>query len=70
MPSYQDIESRLRSVEEKIEFVMQMIKFPQRVGLIDPKTVIISLRDMYYATKAAGLAPDPTPPTSLIEEAV
>lgn len=61
MPSYQDIETRLCVVEDKIDLVMKSITMTQEVGLVDKKLMRFSLYDLYIASKNAGLSPNAPP---------
>lgn len=58
MPSYQDIETRLRVVEDKVDILMRSIKITkvERPTLIggDSVTVTKSLLDIYREMKGLG----------------
>jgi hypothetical protein len=63
MPSYQDIETRLRVVEEKVDLLMRSIKINKVEGLVDKKVTTKSLLEIYHemkwqGTTAAQLAPE------------
>ena len=47
MASYQDVESRVRTLESKVDFVMQQFKIKRVEGLIDQKVVEKSLLDLW-----------------------
>jgi len=56
--SYQDIESRLRAVEDKLDFVMKTFSVTrQERSIIDPRQVLttsMTLLDVYREVKSAG----------------
>ncbi len=56
MPSYQDIETRLRVVEDKVDLLMRSIRITRREGLVDPKTVTKTLLDIYREMKGLGMS--------------
>lgn len=74
MASYQDIESRLRSVEEKLDWVMKQFTVQKREILptLDPsgrplvKVTTKSLLDLYFDIKTGSLevVQDPTDPSN------
>ena len=61
MASYQEIDTRLKTVEDKIEFVMQAIKVGQAPTIVGAPPRIMSLLDLYTESRKAGLVIDSTP---------
>ncbi len=59
--SYQDIESRLKTVEEKLEFVMAAVRQPVTTGVVGldgkPKIVMLTLTEIFPLYRQAVLAP-------------
>lgn len=59
MPSYQDIEQRLITVEERLEFILDHVRMQAAVttGVLGPdgkpqaKFINASLRELYYLSK-------------------
>lgn len=47
MASYQDIEQRLRVVEDKLKFTMEEFKVGRVEGIVDRKLVTKSLYELY-----------------------
>lgn len=56
MASYQDIETRLRVIEDMVVFVMDLIRIAQQSPLVGMPPTVVSLKDMYTESKRAGLA--------------
>jgi hypothetical protein len=57
MPSYQDIETRLQVVEDKINFVMLAMKVTRVEGIIAPKAITKTLLEIYLEAKGLGRVP-------------
>ena len=55
MASYQDIETRLRTVEDKLNFAMNLIRVAQQSFLEGFPPRVVSLNDMYIESRRAGL---------------
>lgn len=56
MASYQDLETRIISLESKLDFVMDLIRIAQQSPLVGMPPTVVSLKDMYTESKRAGLA--------------
>ena len=61
MSSYQEIESRLRSVEDLLEFVSQAIRIGHPSPILGAPSRVVSMKQLYQESKAAGLTIDTTP---------
>ncbi len=70
MASYQDLAQKIEILEDKIDLVMQSIVIQKKVGVIDPKIIRCTLKDLYYAAKGAGLAIQDSAPTVLEMQSV
>ena len=55
MASYQEIESRLRTVEGLLEFVSEAIKVGRQSPIVGAPPTVVSLKQLYQESKAAGL---------------
>lgn len=55
MASYQDIETRLKVIEDKMDLTMKAIIISQPNRFDPEKTVKYSLYDLYIASSNAGL---------------
>lgn len=70
MPSYQDIESRLITVEEKLDFMMKTFSVTkQYASVLVPGQVIRetkNLLEVYREMKGLGAEIIPQPPTSSV----
>ena len=57
MASYQELEARIRVLEDRLEFVMTVMKLPvpsKTVGADgQPRMIALNLRDLYFAHKSA-----------------
>lgn len=58
MASYQEIAQQVEILNEKVEFLMTVCRFPVRMGTIDPKMGMVSALQLYQASRAAGLKPE------------
>lgn len=67
MASYQDLESRLITVEKKIDFVMKSIRLSQPSPLVGMPPTLISMLDLYTESLRAGLEIIDVPKEDLIE---
>ena len=61
--SYQDLAQRVEILEEKVNLALKSIRIQQSVGKVDPKMLVFTLEELYYATKQAGITPKAEPPT-------
>jgi len=61
--SYQDLETRLRVVEDKLDFVMRMLPTPVASKTLDAtgqrQVKMVTMKDLYLLSKATGLTPTP-----------
>ena len=59
--SYQDIESRLRSVEDKLDFIMAAVRQPVGSGLVgpdgQPQVAMVQLGRIYKMWKRREIGP-------------
>ena len=55
MASYQDLEVRVKTVEEKIDFIMNSMRMAAESTIVGAPPKILSLLDLYLASKNAGL---------------
>ena len=60
MASYQDLEVRVKTLEDKIDFVMQAIRIGRPSALVGMPPIVMSLFDLYSESKRAGLTIDTT----------
>lgn len=52
MPSYQDIDQRLKVIEAKVEFVVKSFAVKNPLNPFGPPSTLL---DIYHATNATGL---------------
>lgn len=64
MASYQAIDTDLRAVEDKVDFIMNLIKIATPSPLVGAPPRVVSLLDMYTESRRAGLTIDTTPTAS------
>lgn len=55
MVSYQDIDVRLKVIEDKVEFLLNAVRISQPSPIIGYPPRVFSLKDLYLESKAAGL---------------
>lgn len=58
MASYQDIDTRLKAVERKLEMTMELSRVPVVTSALNPQPQMVSLRDIYYAMQQINLTVD------------
>lgn len=55
MASYQEIETKLEQVRDKVDFVMNAIRVAQPSALVGAPPRVASLFDLYTESRRAGL---------------
>lgn len=60
MSSYQDLEVRFAVVEDRLNFLMDLMRLAQPSPIEGAPPKVTSMNDLYLASKAAGLKPAPT----------
>jgi hypothetical protein len=68
MASYQDIDTRLRTVEAKINFAMNAVKVAQASPIVGGPPHVVSLLDIYLESLRANLTLDVEPMAATEEE--
>lgn len=64
MPSYQELETKVRQLERMVLFMMQSMTVTRTEGIIDKKIVTRTWLDLYLQSQGAGLRK----PVDVIEE--
>lgn len=62
MASYQDLEVRVKTIEDKLDFVLNAIRIGQPSKIIGAPPIVMSLFDLYIESKRAGLTIEPATP--------
>lgn len=59
--SYQDLDTRLKVLEDKLDFVMRMLPTPIASKTLDSKgqrqVKMVTMKDLYLLSKTSGLTP-------------
>lgn len=61
MASYQAIATELEAVKDRLNFVMETIRLAQRSPIVGAQPQVVSLNDLYHASRQAGLTIDADP---------
>lgn len=63
MASYQDLETRVKTLEDRVEFIMQAIRIGRASPIVGAPPIVMSLFDLYMESRKAGLTIDVAPET-------
>ena len=66
MSSYQDLDTRLHALEDKLDFVMTAIRLGKPSPILGMPPLVVSMKDLYTESRRAGLTitdvPSPSDP--------
>ena len=60
MASYQEIDSAVKQLDRKLNFVMNAIRVAQQSAIVGAPPRVLSLLDLYQESQTAGLTIDTT----------